>query len=122
MGHTQAFVGLDVHKDSIAVAIADGQPGGEVRFWGNIENSPERVCGAGTDSGEARGAWKRLRDRGGWRPLDPSPMADSTARDSALFPTTREAITPKNGARATRGAGSAGRRPGRGWRITPPEG
>lgn len=43
MDHTRAFVGLDVHKDTIAVAVADGQPGGEVRFWGNIENSPERV-------------------------------------------------------------------------------
>jgi transposase len=43
MDRTQAFVGLDVHKDTIAVAIADSQPGGEVRFWGTIENSPARL-------------------------------------------------------------------------------
>jgi hypothetical protein len=43
MSHTRAFVALDVHKDTIAVAVADRQPGGEVRFWGNIENSPERL-------------------------------------------------------------------------------
>jgi transposase len=43
MDHIQAFVGLDVHKDTITVAVADGQPGGEVRFWGTIENSPERL-------------------------------------------------------------------------------
>jgi transposase len=43
MDRTQAFVGLDVHKDTIAVAVADGQPGGEIRFWGHIENSPERL-------------------------------------------------------------------------------
>ena len=43
MDHTRAFVGLDVHKDTIAVAVADGQPGGEVRFWGKIENTPERL-------------------------------------------------------------------------------
>jgi transposase len=43
MNRAQAFVGPDVHKGPIAVAVADGQPGGEVRFWGTIENSPERL-------------------------------------------------------------------------------
>lgn len=47
MDAVQAFVGLDVHKDTIAVAIADGPREGEVRFWGNIPNRPEhllRLC------------------------------------------------------------------------------
>ena len=35
------FVGLDVHKDSIAVAVAEGS--GEVRDWGTIMNTPEAV-------------------------------------------------------------------------------
>src|SRR5436305_2356414 len=34
-----AFVGLDVHRDSISVAIADAGRGGEVRLWGTIPNS-----------------------------------------------------------------------------------
>ena len=31
-----AFIGLDVHKDSIAVAIAEEGRHGEVRFYGSI--------------------------------------------------------------------------------------
>ena len=37
------FVGLDVHKETITVALAEGRRDGEVRFWGNIPNSPERL-------------------------------------------------------------------------------
>ena len=35
-----AFIGLDVHKDSIAVAIAEEGRHGEVRFYGSIPNTP----------------------------------------------------------------------------------
>ena len=43
MDQFAAFVGLDVHKDSISVAIADSGRDGEVRFWGAIANTAEAI-------------------------------------------------------------------------------
>ena len=37
------FVGLDVHKATISVAIAGGERGGEVRHWGTITNHADHV-------------------------------------------------------------------------------
>jgi transposase len=37
--HSEAFVGLDTSKLRNAVAIADGGRSGEVRYFGEIENS-----------------------------------------------------------------------------------
>jgi hypothetical protein len=39
MGDARAYVGSDVHKDTIAVAITDGGRRREVRFWGNIAHT-----------------------------------------------------------------------------------
>ena len=39
MSEFHAYVGLDVHKDSISVAIAEAGRDGEVRPWGVIRNS-----------------------------------------------------------------------------------
>ena len=36
------FVGLDVHKETIAVSVAEGN-GGEVRYLGEIANTPEAI-------------------------------------------------------------------------------
>jgi hypothetical protein len=43
------YVGLDVHKESIVVAVAAGGLRGEVREYGRIANTPRRwiVCCAG---------------------------------------------------------------------------
>jgi len=38
-----AYIGLDVHKETIAVAIASPERAGEIRFWGNINNVPGSV-------------------------------------------------------------------------------
>lgn len=40
MKTVNAYVGLDVHRDTIAVAVADEHRRGEVRFHGNIPNTP----------------------------------------------------------------------------------
>ena len=37
------FVGLDVHKRTTSVAIAEGERGGEVRVFGEIASTPEAL-------------------------------------------------------------------------------
>jgi transposase len=41
--NTEVFVGIDVAKSRNAVAIADGERGGEVRFLGEV-SPPRRAC------------------------------------------------------------------------------
>lgn len=43
MGKDTAFVGLDVHKETIAVAVAEDRRGGEVRYLGEIANTREAI-------------------------------------------------------------------------------
>lgn len=41
--HSHMFIGLDVHKAMISVAIAQGEGGGEVRHYGTISHRTEHV-------------------------------------------------------------------------------
>lgn len=41
--HTEVFVGIDVAKLRNAIAIADGERGGEVRFLGEVDASPDAM-------------------------------------------------------------------------------
>ena len=43
MGKSTTYVGLDVHKDTIAVALAEMGIRGEVRGYGKIANTPVAV-------------------------------------------------------------------------------
>jgi transposase len=43
MSHNTAFIGLDTHKETIAVAIAEEGRDGEVRYFGQIANEPAAV-------------------------------------------------------------------------------
>ena len=37
------FIGLDVHKATISVAVAQGKRGGEVRHWGSVPHRPDHI-------------------------------------------------------------------------------
>ena len=37
------FVGLDVHKATISVAVARGERGGEVRNWGSVPHRADHI-------------------------------------------------------------------------------
>lgn len=54
-GYSGLFIGLDTSKLKISVAIAEGERGGEVRFFGDI----------GSDPGSVASMVARLAKRGG---------------------------------------------------------
>ena len=70
MGNRSMFVGLDVHKETIDVSIAEGDRHGEVRHYGVIASdlepldkvvralrAPDRPCTSSTRPGRAGSAF-----------------------------------------------------------------
>jgi len=49
MKQTRSFVGMDVHKATISISVAEDGRSGSVRFIGVIPNTPE----GGSQDGEA---------------------------------------------------------------------
>ena len=43
MAKITAYVGLDVHKETISVAVAEGGVRGDARYFGKIANNPEAL-------------------------------------------------------------------------------
>ena len=41
--YSEIFVGIDVAKTRIAIAVAEGERGGEVRFLGEVDASEENM-------------------------------------------------------------------------------
>ena len=41
--HLEVFVGIDVAKTRNAIAVADGERGGEVRFVGEVDASNDSI-------------------------------------------------------------------------------
>lgn len=37
------FIGLDVHKATISVAVAQGERGGQIRHWGTVPHRPDHI-------------------------------------------------------------------------------
>jgi transposase len=37
------FIGPDVHKETISIAVARGERGGEVCHWGTVPHRPDHV-------------------------------------------------------------------------------
>ena len=62
------YVGLDVHKDTIAVAVAEDGRGGKIRFHGTIVNSADAVSTHGQAGIGAERTVQRQIDKA--RPVD----------------------------------------------------
>ena len=61
MEHRSMFVGLDVHKETIDVSIAEGVRDGEVRHYGVIKSDLRLPASGWIRAGHARNPCDRTR-------------------------------------------------------------
>lgn len=52
------YTGLDIHKMSISVAVAEDERGGEVRFIGDFPNTPESALKSPRKTPSFKIIWK----------------------------------------------------------------
>ena len=50
MDKSTTYIGLDVHKDTIAVALAEAGVRSDVREYGKIANTPAGCAGSGDEA------------------------------------------------------------------------
>ena len=58
------FIGLDVPKATISVAVAQGEQGGDVRHWGTVPHRPDQVRNL-AEKPAARGTRPHFCDQAG---------------------------------------------------------
>ncbi len=95
MEETITYVGLDVHKKSISVAVAEGGRRGEGRFFGTIPNKAAALTKLAETLSPSEGTGPRLR--GGGALADPAPCRrsgqDRPARRARRHAGRRYAVT-----------------------------
>jgi hypothetical protein len=79
MNEFSKYVGLDVHKETIAVSVAEAG-GGEVRYFGEIANTPEAVAKLARQLGKGDSRLSFCYEAGGVRVRGVSAIARTQAR------------------------------------------
>ena len=64
MTEVGAFIGLDVHKETISVAVAEGGRNGEIRHLGNFQNAPDAIAKLARRLGQLHGAIEFVYEAG----------------------------------------------------------
>ncbi len=64
MTEVGAFIGLDVHKETYSVAVAERGRNGEIRHLGNFQNAPDAIAKLARRLGRLHGAIEFVYEAG----------------------------------------------------------